>query len=226
MAKSELRLKAREMRTKGRSIRDISKALGIAKNTASIWSRDIILSVEQLEKLKKSMLRGGELGRVKGAIVQKKRRLELINKCNEEGINTLAKLSKREFLMAGIALYWAEGSKKNGKLSICNSDPYLIKFMLNWLKENFGIEKEKISLRVGINEIHRDRDKIVKKYWSKLTGIPLTQFSKTSFKKFPVHKVYKNYNEHFGTLTVLVLKPGVLYYKILGLIRGLSIMPT
>src|SRR5258706_2756189 len=125
MAKSELRLEAREMREKGKSVRDISKELHVSKSTASIWTRDIILSVEQLERLRKSMLRGGELGRVKGALIQKQRRLAIIENCNSEGVKEVAKLSEREFLMAGLALYWAEGSKKNGKLSFCNSDPNL-----------------------------------------------------------------------------------------------------
>ena len=66
------------MRSKGRSVRDISRDLGVSKNSASIWTRDIILSVDQLEKLRKSMLKGGELGRTKGALVQKKRRFLLI----------------------------------------------------------------------------------------------------------------------------------------------------
>ncbi len=226
MAKSLLKIQARKLREKGVSVRDISKELHVSKGSASIWTRDIILSIDQLEKLRKNMLKGGELGRVKGALVQKNRRLATIDRCNKEGINTIAVLSKREFLMAGLALYWAEGAKTNGKLSFCNSDPNLIKFMIGWLKNNFNIETERLSLHVGINEVHRGRDEVVKKYWSELTGIPLNQFRKTSFKNFSVHKVYKNHNEHYGTLVVLVLKPGELYYKILGLIKALSILPT
>ncbi len=226
MAKSELRLKAREMRSKGESVRDISRNLDVSKSTASIWTRDIILSIEQLEKLRNNSLKGGELGRIKSALIQKQRRLALIEKCNQNGSEIIGKLSKRESLMAGLALYWAEGAKKNGKLSFCNSDPYLIKFMISWLQINLGIERERLRLRVGINETHRDREKIVRNYWSNQTGISLAQFSKTSFKKSNPHKVYKNHNEHFGTLDVLVLKPGELYYKILGLVKGLSSTPT
>ena len=70
MAKFELRLKAREMRSEGQSVRHISKKLKVSKSTASIWTRDIILSVDQLEKLRKSRLKGGELGRVKGATLK------------------------------------------------------------------------------------------------------------------------------------------------------------
>ena len=52
MAKYELRIKARELRTSGESVRNITKKLTVSKGTASIWVRDIILTVDQLEKLR------------------------------------------------------------------------------------------------------------------------------------------------------------------------------
>ncbi len=53
MAKPLLRLKAREMRAKGESVKVIARKLNVGKSTASYWVRDIILLVEQLESLKK-----------------------------------------------------------------------------------------------------------------------------------------------------------------------------
>ena len=47
MAKSELRLKARELRKKGVSVRTIASELGVSKSMASIWVRDIILTIDQ-----------------------------------------------------------------------------------------------------------------------------------------------------------------------------------
>lgn len=222
MAKSLLRIKARQMRTKGESVKEITRKLGISKSTASIWVRDIILSVEQLEKLKKRSLKGAELGRLRSALKQKERRLKLIEELEKQGIKRLKNLTKREFLIAGIALYWAEGSKKTRGVQFCNSDPKLIKFMIEWIKRNFNIKTEELAGYVGINEIHRSRDKIVSEYWSKISGIPLNQFRKTSFKKTKNKKVYENFNEHYGTLTVKVLKSARNYYKIMGLIEGLS----
>ena len=63
MAKSELRLKAINLRSKGGSIRDIAKKLGVVRSTVSLWTRHIILSVAQLEKLHHRRIKGGELGR-------------------------------------------------------------------------------------------------------------------------------------------------------------------
>lgn len=209
------------MRQKGQSVREIAKKLGVTKGTASLWVRDIILSVEQMENLRKQSIKGGELGRLKGSLMQKQRRLDALEKNKKEGIARLGGLTDGEYFVAGIALYWAEGSKKKREFYLCNSDPKMINFMLGWMGKFFGIGTDRVKAVVGINEIHRKRDGIVKKYWSDLTGIPLSQFRKTSFKKSKPHKIYDNFNEHYGTLGIHALKGGEFYYKMLGLIDGL-----
>lgn len=222
MAKSLLRIKARQMRAKGKSVKEIARKLNISKSTVSLWVRDIILSVEQIEQLRKRALKGAELGRFRGALIQKRRRLKLLDDSRQEGIKKLKNLTDREFLIAGVALYWAEGSRKTQSVEFCNADPKLIKFMVDWSRKNFGIEIADLKAVVGINEIHRQRENVVKEYWSKVSGIPLTQFCKTSFKKVKNQKVYENFNEHYGTLRVRILKASRFYYKIMGLIEGLE----
>ncbi len=222
MAKFALRIKAREMRSRGESVKVIAKKLRVSKSTASLWVRDIILTVDQLEKLIKRKIVGGELGRTRGAFVQKKRRLDMMKQRENEGIERLKNLSEGEFFAAGIALYWGEGSKKKREFYVCNSNPKIIQFIIIWLKKFFGVGVDRLSAVVGINEIHREREEIVKKFWSEQTDIPLNQFRKTSFKKAKVHKVYANFNEHYGTLSIFVLKSSDIYYKMLGLLVGLS----
>lgn len=221
MAKYLLRQKARKLRRKGISVKRIAEYLSVSKSTASVWVRDIILSVEQLEELKDIMLRGSELGRTKGALVQKERRLRFIEESRTKGIAELPSITERELLIAGLALYWGEGSKKSQEVEFCNSDPKMIQFLLLWLKKCFGVTPDEIKCCVGINEIHIKREEIVKDYWSKISGIPLSQFRKTSFKKVKNSKVYENFNDHYGTLSVIVSKPSRFYFKILGLIEGL-----
>jgi hypothetical protein len=222
MAKFELKIKAREMRSKGESVKVIASTLGVTKSTVSLWVRDIVLTVDQLEKLIQRKVVGGELGRTRGAFIQKKRRLDMMKQRENDGIEKLKGLTEREFFVAGIALYWGEGTKKKRGFYICNSDPKIIKFIIVWLKKFFGIGVDRLAAVVGINEIHRVREEVVKKFWSDQTGIPLNHFRKTSFKKAKVHKVYANFNEHYGTLNISVLKGSDIYYKMLGLLTGLS----
>lgn len=222
MAKFQQRLQARVLRKNGVSVKSIAKQLHVAKSTASLWVRDIILSVEQLEYLRQQSIKGGERGRLLGALKQKNDRLIRIQTGENTGKMLVDTLNTRELLLIGTALYWAEGTKKQRQIAFCNSDPYLILFMIHWLHTCFNISKDRFYCNVGINEIHRQRDSTVKSYWSHITGIPLSNFRKTSFKKIKNIKVYDNFNEHKGTLTVKVTKPGQIFYNILGIISGLS----
>ncbi len=221
MAKSLLRLEARKLRKKGISVKKIAQYLKVSKGTASIWVRDIILTIEQLENLKKSSLEGAERGRLKSALLQKERWKRSMEAFKKLGVKSIGKLTDREFLIAGLALYWGEGYKKGRRLQLCNSDPKMIKFFLLWLQRCFSISSFDIRCRVGINYIHIKRENTVREYWSKITSIPLAQFTRTSFKKVENKKLYDNFNDHYGTLSVEIARPARFYGKIIGLIEGL-----
>lgn len=225
MAKSALRLQARELRRRGVSVKTIARKLGVAKSSASLWVRDIILSIEQQEKLKKRALVGAERGRLLGALKQKSERLERIEQGKNYGKLTLENLTDREICLAAIALYWAEGNKKMKRIEFCNSDPKLILFLLTWFQKFFHLNTTDFKCYVGVNIIHRKREEKIKNYWSSLTGIPLQQFTKTSFKKSKQHKIYENFNQHYGTLSVKVLKPARILYKMTGLVEALRSLP-
>ena len=222
MAKSELKLKARKLRRSGISINKIAKKLTVSKSSVSIWTRDIFLSEGQLDKLRKSMVKGAEIGRLKSVLVKKEKKLMLIETSRENGIKALSKLSDREVLIAGLGLYWGEGSRKGNEFSFCNSDPEMVKFFVFWLKKYFGVQLANLKCRIEINEIHSDRNKVVIDYWSRVLGIKDSQFTKTGFKKAKNRKVYENFNDHYGTLRIRVKRPGQLYYKVIGLIEGLK----
>jgi hypothetical protein len=222
MVNSLLRLKARDLRRRGVSIKKIAQYLKVSRSSASVWVRDIILSIEQLEGLRQSSLEGAERGRLKSALLQKEKRVRRMEEFKKIGIETIGYLTERELLIVGIALYWGEGYKKGRRLQFCNSDPTMIKFLLKWLRVCFSVDSEDIRCRVGINMIHKKREIIVREYWAKMTGIPLNQFTTTSFKKVQNKKVYENFNNYYGTLSVEVRRPARFYGKIIGLIEGLS----
>ena len=138
------------------------------------------------------------------------------------GARKVGKLSKRDLFIAGLALYWAEGSKKNRRVELINSDPAIIKIWISWLKAFTKMNDRDLTLCVGINEIHRPRIGKVQKYWSHLTGIRESQFRSPSFKKVRNRKVYDNYDSHFGSLCVRTRKSTNLNYEILGQIAKLG----
>lgn len=225
MAKSTLRLKARTLRRKGISVIAIANELRVSKSTVSLWVRDIILTIQQLETLRHHSLQGAERGRIIGALKQKQARLAKIEEGNADGSTMLGIMTEREFFTAGVALYWAEGNKKMKKIELCNSDPQMIIFFLLWLKHFFQMTIDDVRCYVGINILHKSRDRDVKRYWSQITGIPLKQFTKTSFKKSASRKIYDNFEVHYGTLSIRILKPARLLYTIAGLVHSMRTIP-
>lgn len=222
MAKSKEKNQALKLRHKGESIKDISKKLGVSKSTASLWCRDVKLTPKQVQRLHKKMLRGSYRGRLKGARIQYERRLKRNKELKREGFNKIGKCSDRDLLVAGAAVYWGEGSKSERKVRIGNSDPKMIKFMLKWFTRVWNIKRNRFTLHVGINEIHKDRVEEVEEYWSKVAKIPRKQFIKTTLIKAKNKKAYDNFPVHYGVLTIRVKRPVELHYQIMGLIEGLT----
>lgn len=221
MAKSILRLRARELRKAGQSIGAIAEVLVIAKSTVSLWCRDIELSMEQIKKLLANKENGLRLGQINGALAQKNRRIEKTKFYEREGLERFKNLSKEEFFTAGVALYLGEGAKKNRRIEFTNTDPQMIKFMIKWFVELFGVKKENFILSVVINTLHEKREAVVKNFWMDYLNVGPEQFRKMIFVKSKQKKVYENYNNYFGTLRFRILKSTDLCYKMLGFIKGL-----
>jgi hypothetical protein len=221
VAKTTERLEARKLRRKGKSIGFIANKIGVSKSSASIWCGDITLTKEQRDKLIKNDKKGGAVGR---AIANRNKvieRLDRLEKYKYIGRKMVGSISKRDLLILGIALYWGEGNKKGRRLIFSNSDPEMIKIWIRWLRECLNLSINDMSCNVGINQIHRHRVASVEKYWSEISGIPLTEFRKVSLKKVKAMKVYENPEEHFGTLCIRVKRSTNLNYQMLGLIEGL-----
>jgi len=223
MAKVIERRKAINLRKKGKSIKTIAKVLNISKSTISIWCRDIKLTKKQIERLHESMVRGSYSGRIKGAKLQHEKRIKREKEAKILGIKEIGKLSERDLLMVLVALYWGEGAKKKREFFIVNSDPDMIKFMLNALRKIFTIKNDRFILGVAINTIHKGRDEEIKDYWSKITKIPKSRFRKTIFIKSKNKKIYDNFQNYHGMLRINISKSIDIYNRMIGLIRGLNV---
>lgn len=224
MAKFKKRLQAITLRKKGYSIKSISEKLDVSKGSVSIWCRDIILTEKQKNILRDNMIKAGHKGRMIGAEINRKKREDNIAFFREFGKNEIGQISRRDLLIAGIALYWGEGSKSDKtSLAFVNSDPSMIKFMYRWFNEVMGVKKEEFMPRIFINEIHRPRIKVVLNFWSSFLDLPISQFGNPVFLKMKQKKIYDNYNVYYGVLALKVRKSSNLKYKILGLIKALSL---
>lgn len=209
------------LRKEGASFGEIAKSVLASKSTVSLWCRDIPLTKMQQQKLKNNMLKTLAFSRLKAAETNRNKKLRKIKKYEEEGLHSIQTLSKKEFLVAGLGLYWGEGSK-SGKLSFINSDPELIVFMFSWFQKIMDIKPEDFMPRIFINEIHKNRINTVIDFWSARLGLPKEQFGNPTFLKMKQKKKYHNHDQYYGMLAIRVRNGTNLKYRILGLIEGLK----
>jgi transcriptional regulator with XRE-family HTH domain len=160
------RQQARLLRSTGLPLAEIAARLGVSKGSVSLWVRDV--AFEPLPRATR--------GRRRGPNALQRRRQAEIDRLLAEGRARIGRLSEREFLIAGVALYAGEGSKGDGYLRFANSDPRMIFFYCCWLRRFFEIDESRLRVRLYL---HQGLDlKASIAYWSALTAIPASQFGK------------------------------------------------
>jgi hypothetical protein len=83
--------------------------------------------------------------------------------------------------IAGLMLYWAEGTLLGNTVDLANSNPEIIKIFMRFLREICGVKEERLRIYVYAYE-HQDITSIMH-FWSKITNVPLTQFTKPFIRK-------------------------------------------
>lgn len=212
------------LRKAGKSVDFIAKRLRISKSTASLWVAPVSLSKEQKEKLRASSKNAGKAAFKRAAQKRHEQHKQNIREARTQGKKDVPPLSTQDMHLVGLGLYWGEGYKKGSEeLGFTNSDPRMIAFFLQWMYSFFSVKSTDIILRVSINAVHTRREKEVLAFWSKTTGIPLSQFTKTSFIKTIQQKKYLNKDIHYGTLRVKVRRGSTLRARILASIAALKL---
>lgn len=125
--------------------------------------------------------------------------------------------------MMGLALYWAEGFKKDHSLGFVNSDPGMIQVFLKWLKTYGEVNAASIRLRVQIHEVYKPTISSIQSYWADLLQIPVSQFQ-TPFYQISRSKPAFVDPTYKGLLRIRVIGTRTLFIKILGWLAGLKEM--
>lgn len=222
MAKSKERIKAIELRSNGESIKSIAKKLNVSSASVSTWCKHVILTQDQLRTLEKNAHDPNYGRRLQNSQKQRKLKEFKIKSLLNLGEKEIGELTKRELFLIGIALYWAEGFKKDTQVGFANSNPEMINLYLRWLYECCDVKKEDLITRVTVNVSHKDRVKEIEKYWSNSTNIPIENFRKPFYQQFKWKKIYENPNNYYGVLRIKVRKSIDFLRKIHGWIKGLG----
>lgn len=200
MAKRYLKDKAISLRNEGFSYSDIQIKIGVSKSTLSDWLKGMPYRPNKfvLDKLKRAQ---EESSRARTRIRLESERKSLLSAKDDIGTS----ISKRDLLFLGIGLYLGEGSK-TGMVRVVNSDPEIIKLTMIWLRKTYGLLNKNFSIRIHLypdSDIQRSIG-----FWSKNTGLPVSQFHKTSI-DYRMNKRLENKGKlPFGTAHLTVKSCG------------------
>jgi len=224
------RAMALRLRLSGKSYGEIQKELGVPKSTLSGWLSGVILAPEKRQRIEaKAYYKSRE-----ALIRRNKQQTELAKKrallTRQEAAHDINSLTKKDLVILGAALYWAEGYKRlqvrNGReitahaVSLTNSDPLLVRAFIRFLREYCEVPITKIKM--GLRMFKHQNENHLKRYWHKATGIPLENFQKTylgisksSMGKRPFNRL------EYGIVQVVVADTK-LFHRIMGYIEGLK----
>jgi lambda repressor-like predicted transcriptional regulator len=207
--------RALELRKAGWSFKMIEAETGVPRSTLSGWLRYV-------EVLKyHPAVRQRTLVGQRAAVAANKRRLQALQeKVRDDAIHEMRELfatgvTDRELFLIGLTLYWAEGGKTSGQVSIANSDPAIIKTFVLWVERCLKLGRA--HLRANVHT-HPDVDPDeAETYWSEIIGIPRSQFYKIQIDTRTNKSVEKRGKLPHGTAHVTVLGQGTrnLHRKIL-----------
>jgi len=168
-----------KLRLKGLSYSQIKQQVKVGNGTLSYWLKNYQLTKAQKDKL----------GENKDAQVEKfretmKKKRELLESTERKiQLKKIGSLSKRDLMMIGVGLYWGEGKKLGSLVSVTNTDPAMIKFILFWLEECFGMDRKDKKIRIYT---HLYSDMNIEKevnYWREILDVNAAQFSKSYIKE-------------------------------------------
>lgn len=172
--------KAISLRQQGQSYTEILSQVHVSKGTLSAWLKDITLTKEQEERLfvTRRQEHIANLAKLRKNLSQKKKTLILSQAAEEAGTFIADPL-----FLTGLMLYWAEGDKSEYARAVkfTNSDPRMIALMMKWFRVYGNVREEKVRIEIHIHELLEESR--IKAYWSRIVGIPETQFYKTQIKQ-------------------------------------------
>lgn len=191
--------RAIQLRRKGNSYKDILSLVPVAKSTLSEWLRELPLTAAEKQALKRRKDANISRGRIRAASVLHSNRMQRESVLHSEAKSTFSKFRNDQLFQIGIALYWAEGSKRQASsFSFTNSDPDMIAMMIKWLEVYLNRPPEEVRARLYIHKPYAAEN--CEGFWHEKTAIPKENFRKTIYK--PTGLLVKKRPNYKGCLRI------------------------
>ena len=195
-----LRWRAVDLRKRGWSYNIIAARLGVNKSTLSHWLRTV--PYEPNEAVIRRIRRGPAVA----AASKQRKRLEQIRTLQHQARRELQRVSRRDLLMLGLALYMGEGSRLYENIRFINSDQRFVRIAMQWFRKVWGVPERNFAIRVHLYPDSSHRASIA--YWSRVTGVPRGQFEGVSVDRRLGKSPLKQRRLPYGTAHVKVRSRG------------------
>jgi hypothetical protein len=169
------RERARDLRAQAWTIGEIVAELDVSRSSVSVWVCDV--RFDEATRAARAGANRRRGARKRGPNRLQQRKQTEIDRLLAAGIERIGRLSDRDLLIAGTALYAGEGAKTDGGVvKFANSDPRMVLLFCTWLRSFFDVDETRLRVHLYLHE-GLDLDG-ARSFWSALTGIPLTQFGR------------------------------------------------
>jgi hypothetical protein len=174
-------LHRRERSELGRALRrlglmqsEIRQIIPVAKSTLSYWCRDVCLTPDQVAAIRE---RGySQTGVPRDTQRQRRKDITVVR---TRARRSASRWSAEPLFVAGVALYWAEGSKSRNDLVIANTDPALLRLFILWVRTYLDPDAEfRLSLHLHIG----NDEPAAQQSWRRMLSLPSARFTKTYVK--------------------------------------------
>jgi hypothetical protein len=200
--KTAERNQARRMRREeGRSIKGIARLLGVSTSSVSHLVRDVQLTDAQHSALQ-ARNRLHERQRLARAAMAAKARARRVV-AQQEGRRRARSLGHR--YVAGCMLYWAEGSRNRNRIVFTNSDPAMAQFFVEFIREFFDIDRERVRLACNLFADHEARQREIENFWLRTVRLPRSCLCKSTVNRYSRYSQKKRGNKlPYGTCRIVV----------------------
>jgi len=218
--KMAMKARAVRLRANGWSYTDIQKRLGVSKSTLSGWLKAVPYEPNAIVR---GRMRNGP---IKSIISRNKLKVAEIAVIKNQAVVEVGTLSERDLFMLGVGLYMGEGAKVYEQVQVINADPKLIKLAVEWFETCCGLTEDNFRIKLHIYPDNSEAS--AKNYWSKVTGIPKSQFTKTQIDIREKKRTLKKRKLPYGTAHLTVVANGdkskgvVLHRRIIGWIEAIN----
>src|SRR3989344_2774990 len=207
-----------KLRKEGKTYSDILRVIPVAKSTLGLWLKDAKLSNSENQRFTEAK----RLASLRGGQAKRKQRIEKQNQTLSTAKTEISHISEHDLFLMGIVLYWAEGAKEKehrpgSGFEFSNMDPNMIKVILVWLFKVCKINKNMLIFNIFLHKTHENRVYEVKKFWSEVTGFPMSNFSAVYWKRNKLKTNRRNVQEKYhGVLKIKIKRSSDLVRKIAG----------